>query len=102
LKSFATFVFKGDDWRGTEKGDRLERDFAAFMTLLPPGVKENTTLMRLALVRSRNTNRCPENGSCRSTSGGLCLFTKAKLNDVEPFAASLGRARVRSRQELEV
>jgi hypothetical protein len=71
------------------------------MTLLPPGVKENTTLMRLALVRPRNTNRCPENGSCRSTSG-LCLFTKAKLNDVEPFAASLGRARVRSRQELEV
>ena len=22
-------LFKGDDWRGTEKGDRLERDFAA-------------------------------------------------------------------------
>jgi glycerol-3-phosphate cytidylyltransferase len=21
-------LFKGDDWRGTEKGDRLERDFA--------------------------------------------------------------------------
>ncbi len=21
-------VFKGDDWRGTEKGNRLERDFA--------------------------------------------------------------------------
>src|ERR1700694_5744465 len=22
-------LFKGDDWRGTDKGDRLERDFAA-------------------------------------------------------------------------
>ena len=22
-------LFKGDDWQGTEKGDRLERDFAA-------------------------------------------------------------------------
>jgi glycerol-3-phosphate cytidylyltransferase len=22
-------IFKGDDWRGTEKGDRLEREFAA-------------------------------------------------------------------------
>ncbi len=22
-------LFKGDDWRGTEKGDRLDRDFAA-------------------------------------------------------------------------
>jgi glycerol-3-phosphate cytidylyltransferase len=22
-------LFKGDDWRGTEKGDKLERDFAA-------------------------------------------------------------------------
>ena len=22
-------IFKGDDWRGTPKGDKLERDFAA-------------------------------------------------------------------------
>jgi glycerol-3-phosphate cytidylyltransferase len=27
-------LFKGDDWRGTENGDRLERDFAAVASTL--------------------------------------------------------------------
>ena len=30
-------LFKGDDWQGTEKGDRLERDFAAIGVALRAG-----------------------------------------------------------------
>jgi glycerol-3-phosphate cytidylyltransferase len=45
-------LFKGDDWRGTEKGRRLERDFAAVgveVVYFPYTVHTSSTLLRRAL-----------------------------------------------------
>ncbi len=45
-------ILKGDDWRGTEKGDRLERDFAPLgveVCYLPYTVHTSSTLLRQAL-----------------------------------------------------
>jgi len=47
-----TAIFKGDDWRGTPKGDKLERDFAAVgveVIYLPYTVHTSSTLLRRAL-----------------------------------------------------
>jgi glycerol-3-phosphate cytidylyltransferase len=46
-------LFKGDDWRGTEKGRRLERDFAAVgveIRYFPYTVHTSSTLLRRALA----------------------------------------------------
>lgn len=51
-------VVKGDDWRGTLKGDKLERDFAAVgveVTYLPYTVLTSSTLLREALVLRMRT-----------------------------------------------
>ncbi|MFI6146227.1 adenylyltransferase/cytidyltransferase family protein [Streptomyces sp. NPDC051109] len=45
-------IFKGDDWRGTPKGDRLERDFAAVgvdVVYFPYTVHTSSTQLRRAL-----------------------------------------------------
>jgi glycerol-3-phosphate cytidylyltransferase len=45
-------LFKGDDWRGTPKGDRLERDFASVgveVVYLPYTVHTSSSLLRRAL-----------------------------------------------------
>ncbi|GGO80120.1 adenylyltransferase/cytidyltransferase family protein [Wenjunlia tyrosinilytica] len=45
-------IFKGDDWRGTEKGDRLERDFATVgvdVVYFPYTVHTSSTLLRKVL-----------------------------------------------------
>jgi glycerol-3-phosphate cytidylyltransferase len=45
-------IFKGDDWRGTEKGGRLERDFATVgveVIYFPYTVHTSSTLLRKAL-----------------------------------------------------
>lgn len=45
-------IFKGDDWRGTAKGDRLEADFAAVgvdVCYLPYTIHTSSTLLREAL-----------------------------------------------------
>jgi glycerol-3-phosphate cytidylyltransferase len=45
-------IFKGDDWRGTPKGDRLERDFAAVgvqVCYFPYTVHTSSTALRRAL-----------------------------------------------------
>lgn len=45
-------LFKGDDWRGTPKGRRLERDFAAVgvaVVYLPYTLHTSSTLLRAAL-----------------------------------------------------
>lgn len=42
-------LFKGDDWRGTPKGDKLERDFAAVgvdIVYFPYTVHTSSTLLR--------------------------------------------------------
>lgn len=44
--------FKGDDWRGTEKGERLEREFAAVgvdVVYFPYTVSTSSTELRRAL-----------------------------------------------------
>ena len=44
--------FKGDDWRGTEKGLRLEREFAAVgveVVYFPYTVSTSSTALRRAL-----------------------------------------------------
>src|SRR5919199_601310 len=46
-------IFKGDDWRGTAKGDRLERDFAAVgveVRYFPYTVHTSSTILRRALA----------------------------------------------------
>jgi glycerol-3-phosphate cytidylyltransferase len=46
-------IFKGDDWRGTPKGDRLERDFAAVgveVRYFPYTVHTSSTVLRRALA----------------------------------------------------
>ena len=45
-------IFKGDDWRGTPKGDRLERDMASVgvaVHYFPYTVHTSSTLLRAAL-----------------------------------------------------
>ena len=45
-------IIKGDDWRGTDKGDKLERDFASVgveVVYLPYTVHTSSTLLRQVL-----------------------------------------------------
>jgi len=45
-------IFKGDDWRGTTKGERLESDFARVgveVCYLPYTIHTSSTLLRQAL-----------------------------------------------------
>jgi glycerol-3-phosphate cytidylyltransferase len=46
-------IFKGDDWRGTAKGDRLERDFAGVgveVRYFPYTMHTSSTALRRALA----------------------------------------------------
>jgi glycerol-3-phosphate cytidylyltransferase len=46
-------IFKGDDWRGTAKGERLERDFAAVgveVRYFPYTMHTSSTILRRALA----------------------------------------------------
>jgi glycerol-3-phosphate cytidylyltransferase len=46
-------LFKGDDWRGTAKGDKLERDFAAVgvaVHYFPYTMHTSSTILRKALA----------------------------------------------------
>jgi glycerol-3-phosphate cytidylyltransferase len=46
-------LFKGDDWRGTAKGDKLERDFAAVgveIVYFPYTMHTSSTLLRRVLA----------------------------------------------------
>jgi glycerol-3-phosphate cytidylyltransferase len=52
-------IFKGDDWRGTAKGDHLEREFAALdveVVYFPYTVHTSSTMLRRAL-RTRISER---------------------------------------------
>jgi glycerol-3-phosphate cytidylyltransferase len=45
-------IFKGDDWRGTPRGDRLERDFAEVgveVAYFPYTIHTSSSLVRAAL-----------------------------------------------------
>jgi glycerol-3-phosphate cytidylyltransferase len=45
-------IFKGDDWQGTPKGDKLERDFASVgveVVYLPYTIHTSSTMLRQAL-----------------------------------------------------
>jgi glycerol-3-phosphate cytidylyltransferase len=45
-------IFKGDDWKGTPKGDKLERDFASVgveVVYLPYTVHTSSSVLRRAL-----------------------------------------------------
>lgn len=51
-------IIKGDDWRGTPKGDKLERDFASVgvsVVYLPYTVHTSSTLLRQVLTRVANS-----------------------------------------------
>ncbi|WP_031507046.1 adenylyltransferase/cytidyltransferase family protein [Streptomyces megasporus] len=53
-------IFKGDDWRGTEKGEKLERDFATVgvdVVYFPYTVHTSSTLLRGALDGLAGTAR---------------------------------------------
>lgn len=56
-------IFKGDDWRGTPKGDRLERDFAAVgveVHYFPYTVHTSSTALRRALAQLDGVAPAPE------------------------------------------
>jgi glycerol-3-phosphate cytidylyltransferase len=56
-------LFKGDDWRGTEKGRRLERDFAAVgveIRYFPYTVHTSSTLLRRALAAIEGSTARPD------------------------------------------
>ena len=47
-------IFKGDDWRGTAKGEKLERDFASVgvqVFYFPYTMQTSSTFLRAALDR---------------------------------------------------
>jgi glycerol-3-phosphate cytidylyltransferase len=47
-------IIKGDDWKGTPRGDRLEADFARVgveVAYLPYTLRTSSTLLRQALLR---------------------------------------------------
>lgn len=47
-------IFKGDDWKGTPKGKKLERDFASVgvdVVYLPYTAHTSSTVLRQALAR---------------------------------------------------
>ncbi len=53
-------IFKGDDWRGTEKGRRLERDFGAVgveVRYFPYTVHTSSTALRRALAALESAPR---------------------------------------------
>lgn len=46
-------IFKGDDWRGTPKGEKLERDFASVgvqVSYFPYTMHTSSTILRKALL----------------------------------------------------
>jgi glycerol-3-phosphate cytidylyltransferase len=48
-------IFKGDDWRGTARGDKLEADFASVgveVCYFPYTVHTSSTMLRNALTRA--------------------------------------------------
>lgn len=60
-------IFKGDDWRGTPRGDKLERDFAAVgvdVVYFPYTVQTSSSQLRQAL------NLVRANASHPAISGG--------------------------------
>lgn len=60
---FTTF-FKGDDWRGTEKGERLEREFAAVgveVVYFPYTANTSSTVLRRALDIISELSIAPDN-----------------------------------------
>jgi glycerol-3-phosphate cytidylyltransferase len=47
-------IIKGDDWRGTDRGDKLEHDFAAVgvdVAYVPYTTQTSSTLLRRVLLR---------------------------------------------------
>lgn len=53
-------IFKGDDWRGTPQGDRLERDFAAVgveVIYFPYTVHTSSTALRRAIAALSGAGR---------------------------------------------
>ncbi len=58
-----THFFKGDDWRGTEKGLRLEHDFAAVgveIVYFPYTAHTSSTRLRMALDMMSNPTAAAE------------------------------------------
>jgi glycerol-3-phosphate cytidylyltransferase len=52
-------LFKGDDWRGTPKGDKLERDFAAVgveVVYFPYTVHTSSSMLRRVLTGMTGTS----------------------------------------------
>jgi glycerol-3-phosphate cytidylyltransferase len=55
-------IFKGDDWRGTPRGDKLELDFAGVgvaVTYLPYTPHTSSTMLRRALNRAVELSETP-------------------------------------------
>ena len=67
---FTTF-FKGDDWRGTERGQRLEREFAEVgveVVYFPYTANTSSTLLRRALDIMSEMSAAPGNAPNQNAS----------------------------------
>lgn len=67
-----THFFKGDDWRGTEKGLRLEREFAAVgveVVYFPYTAHTSSTALRRALTRLDEIAQTVRQAAVASTVG---------------------------------
>jgi glycerol-3-phosphate cytidylyltransferase len=72
-------IFKGDDWRGTDKGLKLERDFAGVgveVRYFPYTVHTSSTVLRSALA-SLGGGVARELDRLEGTAGGVVLSADA-------------------------
>ena len=65
-------IFKGDDWRGTEKGRKLERDFAEVgveVRYFPYTVHTSSTILRRSLAALEGGLTAAEGGALPLAAG---------------------------------
>ena len=66
-------IFKGDDWRGTPKGHKLEADFAAVgveVVYFPYTLQTSSTLLRAALMDRNETSVAQPSDPTQATATG--------------------------------
>jgi glycerol-3-phosphate cytidylyltransferase len=92
-------LFKGDDWRGTEAGERLERDFAAVgvkVIYFPYTINTSSTCLRQALENINNNGTRKWAPSIASTS---LNYLKPRFQQaLRPLTMIIARAGITANQ----
>jgi glycerol-3-phosphate cytidylyltransferase len=92
-------LFKGDDWRGTEDGDRLEREFAAVgvkVVYFPYTAITSSTSLRRTLANINNHRAQNRGISLASTS--LSYLKPRFQRALRPLTAIIARAGITANQ----